>query len=97
MIPPSLLHRHRGGLILTLGLLSFVLCFPIGPACGIIAWILGTQDLRAMRAGTMDPAGRGSTEAGRILGLVGTLLVVVLAMIWCVFLVLGMAAASAVR
>ncbi len=97
MTPPSPLHRHRGGLILTLGLLSFVLCFPLGPASGVLAWILGTQDLRAMRRGTMDPAGRGSTETGRILGLIGTLLVLVLAMIWCVFLVMGMVAASAAR
>jgi hypothetical protein len=63
------LDPHRGGLILTLGILSLVL--PCGGlVLGIIAWVLGHNDLAAMRAGTMDPGGRENTNAGRILGMV---------------------------
>lgn len=71
---PSRQHRldldpHRGTLILTLGILSLVL--PCGGlVIGIIAWVLGQNDLAAMRAGNMDRRGEGNTNAGRILGIV---------------------------
>ncbi|HXJ56762.1 MAG TPA: LapA family protein [Verrucomicrobiae bacterium] len=58
---------HRGVLILVLGILSFVLC---GIFTAIPAWVMGSADLKEMDAGTMDPAGRGMTGAGRILGII---------------------------
>jgi hypothetical protein len=53
---------HRGTLILVLGILGLVVCGPLA----IVAWVLGSGDLKEMDAGTMDPAGRGNTQAGRI-------------------------------
>lgn len=82
-------------MVLTLGILSFLLCFPLGPISGALAWFLGSQDVKAMRSGVMDPAGRDATEAGRILGLIGMLLVLVLVMVWFGFLLLSLAAAGA--
>jgi hypothetical protein len=61
---------HRGTLILVLGILSIVLCGPLG----IFAWLLGNGDLREMAAGTMDPSGRDTTNAGRICGIIGIVL-----------------------
>ena len=58
---------HRGVLILVLGILSFVFC---GIFTAIPAWIMGNNDLREMDAGAMDIAGRGLTNAGRILGMI---------------------------
>lgn len=58
--PQQLLRPHRGGLILALGILGLVTCF----ICGIIAWIMGKNDLKEMEAGTMDLPGRGLTQAG---------------------------------
>ena len=63
---------HRGGLVLTLGILSLVCNVMMVP--GILAWILGHADLKQMDAGKMDPEGRGLTSAGMILGIIGTLL-----------------------
>lgn len=57
---------HRGGLILTFGLLGFFCCIFFG----IAAWIMGNEDLNAMRAGRMDPSGEGLTRAGMILGII---------------------------
>jgi predicted Zn finger-like uncharacterized protein len=65
---------HRGGLILTLGILSLVCC---GIICGPIAWVMGNNDMREIRAGRMDPEGEGLTNAGRICGIVGTCLGIV--------------------
>src|SRR5262249_23744110 len=50
---------HRGALVLTLGILSLAVCGFLGP----VAWIMGNNDLAAMRAGRMDPSGEGITQA----------------------------------
>lgn len=65
---------HRGTLILVFGILSLVVsCFPLG----IAAWIMGNGDLKQMDAGTMDPSGRSNTNAGRICGIIGTVLLII--------------------
>ena len=65
---------HRGTLILIFGILSLVFCGLVGLGMGIAAWIMGQRDLRKMDANMMDPAGRGNTQAGRICGMIGTIL-----------------------
>jgi hypothetical protein len=82
---------HRGVLILILGILGLVLCFP----CGIAAWILGTGDLRQIDSGTMDPTGRGLTQAGKILGIIATILTLLGIVVWFVLLALGAVAGLA--
>jgi len=57
---------HRGGLILVLGLLGFVVGCPI---FSLMAWVMGSGDLREIRSGRMDPSGEGLTRAGQILGM----------------------------
>jgi len=63
------LRPHHGAIVLVLGILGLVCCMP----AGIVAWVLGYQDLKAMRAGHMDPSGDGTTRAGMILGMIVTL------------------------
>ena len=65
------LEPHRGTAVLVLGIVSLVILpFIFGP----IAWVMGNNDLRAIRAGRMDPEGEGLTNAGRICGIIGTIL-----------------------
>lgn len=64
------LRPHRGGVILTLGIIGIVCCF----ICGIIAWVMGKSDLQEIDAGRMDPSGRGLTQAGKICGMVSVIL-----------------------
>ncbi len=83
---------HRGTLILTLGILSFFFAWPI---LGIIAWILGANDLKEMRAGRMDPSGESQTNTGRICGMISTLLGAVVMVGCCsIYLIFFAAAAS---
>jgi hypothetical protein len=67
----SKLHKppaDRGSLILVLGILSLFLCWPLG----LLAWVLGSTDLKRIARGEI-PAGRvGLVKAGRILGILGT-------------------------
>lgn len=57
-------------MVLVLGILSLIICAPLG----IAAWIMGNADIKEMDAGTMDPSGRSTTNAGRICGMIGTIL-----------------------
>jgi phage FluMu protein Com len=61
---------HRGGLVLVLGLLGCMGC----PLFSFVAWIMGSHDLREMRAGRMDKSGEGPTLAGMIFGMTVSLL-----------------------
>ena len=45
--------------------------------CGVIAWVMGSGDLLEMDAGRMDPTGRDMTQAGKICGMISTILAVV--------------------
>ena len=62
---------HRGGTILAMGILSIVLC---GIIFGPIAWVMGNTDMVEIGAGRMDRTGEGLTQAGRVLGIIGTVL-----------------------
>jgi predicted Zn finger-like uncharacterized protein len=67
---------HRGGLILTLGILGLVLsCCPMaGWILGGIALSMGNTDLQAMSRRQMDRSGQGMTQAGKICGLIAVIL-----------------------
>jgi hypothetical protein len=86
------LAAHRGTMILIFGILGLVVCFPFGVA----AWIMGNKDLNEIRSGRMDPSGEGTTQAGRICGMIATILAVLGIVIAVIFLVLG-AGLSAIR
>lgn len=69
----TMLRPHRAVAVLVLGILALVIgC--IGWIFGIIAWVMGSADLREMEAGRMDPTGRSMTQAGKICGMIGTIL-----------------------
>jgi predicted Zn finger-like uncharacterized protein len=76
---------HRGGMILAFGLIGliggFVIGFPF--IFGIVAWVMGNTDLAEMRAGRMDPEGEGMTQAGRIMGMIATILAIVSILAFC--------------
>ncbi len=77
-VPQQPLKPHRGVVVLVLGILGIVVC----TICGIIAWVMGNGDLREMAAGTMDPSGRGMTQAGKICGMIRVILTIVGMCIW---------------
>jgi hypothetical protein len=76
---------------LVLGIVGFVCCQLAAP----VAWYLGNQELRSIREGRSSPAGQGMATAGKILGIIGTVLFV-LTCIW-IFFFGGMAMIEAMR
>jgi ribosomal protein S27E len=77
---------HRGALILALGIISWMSCFPI---FGICAWVMGSADLREMRARRMDTNGSGLTQAGHVLGMLHAMLMIVGSVVFVFVLLLG--------
>lgn len=67
------LKPHRATLVLGLGIVG-LLCLPL---LGILAYVFGKRDLAEMDAGVMDPSGRGTTNVGRILGIVAIVYLVI--------------------
>ncbi len=63
---------HRGTLVLVFGILSLVMG-GIGLPLGIVAMVMGRNDLKKMDAKMMDPEGRSLTQAGWVCGIIGTI------------------------
>ena len=100
MTPPAYtgqvgtMKPHRGTLVLVLGILGLVIC----QICGVIAWILANGDLKEMDAGRMDPSGRSNTQAGKICGIIATVMMclgLVLTLVWLLFFVVFVGAVAA--
>ena len=72
--PPSSSSSSNGTLILILGILS-IICLPI---LGPVALIMGNNALP-----TADPSQAGTINAGRICGIIGTV-ILCLAIIWAI-------------
>ena len=70
--PRRFRRPHRGGTILTLGILGVICCQLLGP----VAWVMGQADMRQINDGVMDPEGKALTQVGMILGIVGTVILV---------------------
>lgn len=86
--PGTYMKPHRGAVVLVLGILGLVMCVILG----IIAWVMGNADLKEMDAGTMDPSGRGLTNAGKICGMISVILTAVaLAFYVLMFVIIGAA------
>ncbi len=92
--------RHRGGGILALGIVGIVLCCffycsPIGLILGVIACVMGSRDLPLIRTGRMDPSGAGTTQAGRICGIVAICLGALFSLVLVIMVVVFIGAVSA--
>ncbi|MEE9130572.1 MAG: DUF4190 domain-containing protein [Phycisphaerales bacterium] len=89
--PIQHLQPHRGVMILVFGILGLVICVIFG----IVAWVMGGGDLRAMAEGRMDPTGEGLTKAGRICGMISVALTIVGIGIWVLIMILAVGAGVA--
>lgn len=70
--------------VLVLGIIGLVLCQILGP----FAWVMGNKELEAIDAGRRAPENRGTANAGRILGIISTVLLAI-SLVLLVLLVAG--------
>jgi hypothetical protein len=90
--PGQFQKPSNGVLILVLGILSVVVCGFLGP----VAWVMGNQSLNEIRSGIMDPREEGLVQAGRIIGMIITILLILVIVGYCAFfgLFVGLGAAA---
>ena len=69
--------------ILVLGIIGVVFCQFLGP----VAWVMGNNELQAIDAGRRAPENRGTANAGRILGIIGTVLLALGILAFVLFIV----------
>jgi hypothetical protein len=81
---------HRGGMILAFGIIGLVCCVIFA----ILAWVMGGGDLKEMAAGRMDRSGEGMTKAGKIIGMIATILQIIGIVIWIIMIIAGAASFS---
>ena len=72
--------------VLVLGILSLVVCQILGP----IAWVMGNNELAGIDAGSRPPQNRGTAQAGRILGIISTVLMIIGVVFLFLFLFIGL-------
>lgn len=77
-------------LALVLGILGIIVCGIIAP----FAWSIGNTEVNAIDAGKRDPANRGMGQAGKILGIIGTVLLGIGIVVGFMFLFIGIFVAA---
>jgi uncharacterized membrane protein YjgN (DUF898 family) len=83
-------EHPNGTTVLVLGILSLVLCGVLGP----FAWSMGSKALREIEANpSVQWSNRSNVTAGRICGIIGTVLLV-LQVLAVVVVVIGLALTS---
>jgi uncharacterized membrane protein YjgN (DUF898 family) len=83
-------EHPQATMVLILGILGLVLCTVLSP----IAWVMGNRVVREIDASAGQVGGRSQANAGRICGIVGTVMIGVGLLIGIVLLVVVLIAAS---
>lgn len=80
---PAGVEHPQGTIVLVLGILGLVMCQILGP----VAWVMGNRAMAEIDAAPGRYSNRGAVNAGRICGIVGTVLLGVTAVLFIVYIV----------
>jgi phosphotransferase system glucose/maltose/N-acetylglucosamine-specific IIC component len=83
-------EHPQGTLVLVLGICAWVLC----GLCAPFAWVMGSNALKEIDANPTAYSNRSAVQAGRILGMVYSILVLVGLALLAVLVVIGMIAGA---
>ncbi|MBN2088963.1 zinc ribbon domain-containing protein [candidate division KSB1 bacterium] len=80
------LPKGNGVLALVFGILGIATCLPLS----IIAWLLGHGELQKIKMGLISDKEEGLAKVGKILGIIGTILMVIVILLIFFFIVLSL-------
>jgi len=80
-------EASKATMILVLGILGLVVSWILAP----FAWVMGNRELEAIQEGRRPPDNRSTANAGRILGIIGTVLLGLAILMMVFVLGLGLA------
>lgn len=75
-----------GTVVLVLGILGLLVCGPLG----IVAWVMGNNALKEIDDSSAVYTNRGTVQAGKILGIIATILMILGIVMMGFFLGLGL-------
>lgn len=78
-------EKSQATTAMVLGILSLVLCSLLSP----FAWGIANKELREIRAGRRDSANTGTANAGKVLGIIGTVLLMVTVVVIIILIAAG--------
>jgi len=86
-------EQSQATTILVMGILGLIICGILAP----FAWVMGNKELAAIDSGLRSPENRSTANAGRILGIIGTVLLgigLVVAIIFFLFVFVAAVSSS---
>lgn len=78
-IPGAVPQKSQATMALVLGILGLVCCNLLGP----FAWMIANKELQGIDAGLLPESNRGMAQIAKILGIIGTIFLV-LVLLWVV-------------
>jgi hypothetical protein len=87
---PAYPESSQAVLALILGIVGLFVFWPVAP----FAWVIGRSEVRAVDAGRRDPSNRGVALAGQIMGIIGTVLLVLGVALFIILIVVAAAIGS---
>lgn len=78
-------EQSQATTVLVLGIFGIICCSPLG----IAAWIMGNNELEAIDSGRRSPELRSTANAGRIMGIIATVLMILTALFFIGLLTFG--------
>jgi uncharacterized membrane protein YjgN (DUF898 family) len=91
--PSQYPEQSQATTILVMGILGLIICGILAP----FAWVMGNKELTAIDSGLRSPENRSTANAGRILGIIGTVLLgigLVVAIIFFLFIFVAAVSSS---
>jgi TRAP-type C4-dicarboxylate transport system permease small subunit len=79
-IPGVAQQSSKATMAVVFGVLGIVCCGLLAP----VAWYLAAEELKQINAGRISEANRGMAQVAKILGIIGTILLV-LGLLWVIF------------
>lgn len=73
-------QSSKATMAVVFGVLGIVCCGLLAP----VAWYLATEELKGIDAGRLSEANRGMAQVAKILGIIGSILLV-LGLLWIIF------------
>ena len=89
---PSYPEASQAVIALVVSIVGLTTC------CGLVCpvgWYLGSKEMEAIDAGRRDPAQRGMANAAKIIGIIGTVILVLAVLFYGGLIILGVAGAAA--
>ena len=73
-------QSSKATIAVVVGVLGIVCCGLLAP----VAWYLGNEEIKAIDAGRLSETNRGMAQVGKILGIIGSILLI-LGLLWVLF------------